>query len=223
MSSDPIVIQLVTEVLDSDRTPDEVCGQRKDLLEEVRRRVQRCRELNSSLDQLFSSQNLQGENKFCSEAGLPQIPHYHVQALIGEGGMGVVYSAQHLKLKRLVALKMLRSGAYASSAELGRFSLEAEAIAGLQHPNIVQIHDLGEIEGRPYFTMEYLDGGSLAQKLDRAPLLPARAARYLVTNGVGDGRAASRRDCAPGSQTGECSFQLRWSVEDFRFWFGSCG
>jgi len=63
--------------------------------------------------------------------------------------MGVVYSAQHLKLNRLVALKMLRSGAYASPAEMGRFSLEAQAIAGLRHPHIVEMYDLGEVEGRP--------------------------------------------------------------------------
>jgi serine/threonine-protein kinase len=182
MSSDPFVIQLVTDVLDSDRTPEDVCSQHPDLLEEVCRRVDRCRELNSRLDRLFFSPNPEGDGKgFPGAAPLPQIPLYQVLAIIGEGGMGVVYSAHHLKLKRVVALKMLRSGAYASPAELGRFTLEAEAIAGLQHPNIVQIHDLGEIEGRPYFTMEYLEGGSLHEKLDGAPLPPAEAARYLVT------------------------------------------
>jgi len=182
MSSDPSVIQLVTEVLDSGRSPEDVCIACPNHLDEVRRRVVRCRQLDSRLDVLFSpSAPVTDAQQSRAPAQLPQIPLYQVQALIGEGGMGVVYSAHHEKLKRLVALKMLRSGAYASPAELGRFSLEAEAIAGLHHPHIVQIFDLGEVDGRPYFTMEYLEGGSLAQKLSGVPLPSVQAARYLVT------------------------------------------
>jgi serine/threonine-protein kinase len=217
MSSNAFVIQLVTDVLDSGHTPEEVCSQHPELLEEVRRRVRRCLELNSRLDQLFSSHSPRVDRDFAFNARLPQIPLYQIHALIGEGGMGVVYSAQHLKLKRVVAVKMLRSGAYASPAELSRFSLEAEAIAGLQHPNILQIYDLGETEGRPYFTMEYLDGGSLAQKLNGSPLPPAEAARYLVTMATAIGAAHRagivHRDLKPANVLFTSDAQLK--ISDF--------
>src|SRR5258707_11535117 len=102
-------------------------------------------------------------------APLPEIPGYEVLAVLGRGGHGIVYRARHLKLKRVAALKMLLTGEYASPAELARFMREAEAIAALQHPNIVQIYDVGEVDGRPYFTMEFVGGGSLAQKLGGVP------------------------------------------------------
>ena len=178
MSDDPGVIQLVIEVLDSGKSPEEVCRLWPNHLEEVRRRVARCRVMESRLEDLFpSSEDGHGGQQANFAAELPQIPLYEVQALIGHGGMGVVYRAQHLKLKRLVALKMIRSGAYASPSERSRFFLEAEAIAALRHGHIVQIYDLGEFEGSPYFTMEFLDGGSLAQKLAGAPIVnPSRPA-----------------------------------------------
>src|SRR5258708_20458674 len=93
--------------------------------------------------------------------------------------MGVVYRARHRKLNRIVALKMLLAGAYASPHELARFLREAQAIAGLQHPHIVQVHDAGELEGRPYFTMEFVDGGSLAQELAGVPQSARRAAELV--------------------------------------------
>src|SRR6185295_11360262 len=87
----------------------------------------------------------------------------------GRGGHGIVYRVRHLKLKRIAALKMLLAGEFASPAELARFAREAEAIAALQHPNIVQIYDVGEVDGRAYFTMEFVGGGTLAQKLSGVP------------------------------------------------------
>ena len=99
--------------------------------------------------------------------------------MLGRGGMGVVYRARHLRLNRLVALKMLLAGAYAGPAERERFQREAEAVAGLRHPNIVQVHDVGDADGRPYFTMEFVEGGSLAQQARRArPSRPARPPRW---------------------------------------------
>src|SRR5258708_5601113 len=95
--------------------------------------------------------------------------------------MGVVYRARHRKLNRMVALKMLLAGAYARPHEMARFLREAQAIAGLQHPHIVQGHDAGELEGRPYFTMEFVDGGSLAQELAGVPQSARRAAELVAT------------------------------------------
>ena len=93
-----------------------------------------------------------------------------MEAVLGQGGVGVVFRARDLRLGRPVALKMLLAGAYAGPTALARFQREAEAVAGLCHANIVQLYEVGEHEGRPYFTMELIDGGSLAQKLAAAPL-----------------------------------------------------
>jgi tetratricopeptide (TPR) repeat protein len=107
------------------------------------------------------------------------VPGYEIHGVLGRGGMGVVYRARQVSLKRLVALKMVLAGPLAGPAELARFRAEAEAVARLQHPNIVQIHEVGEHQGGPFFSLEYVDGGSLAQKLRGGPL-PGRQAAELV-------------------------------------------
>ena len=99
--------------------------------------------------------------------------------MLGRGGMGVVYQARHLRLNRAVALKMILAGAYARPDERERFRREAEAVAGLQHPNIVQVYEVGEQDGRPYFALEFVDGGSLAEQARRhAPAGPRRPPRW---------------------------------------------
>ena len=118
-----------------------------------------------------------------------QIAGYEVEAELGRGGMGVVYKARHLALKRTVALKMVLAGAYAGPDERTRFQREAESVAALRHANVVQIHDVGEADGRPYFTMEYVEGGSLAQKLAGTPQ-PSREAAALVATLAGAVKAA---------------------------------
>src|SRR5262249_14993143 len=95
--------------------------------------------------------------------------------------MGVVFRARHLRLNRPVALKMLLGGADAEPREKQRFQREAEAVAGLRHPNVVQIHDIGDVDGRPYFTMELVEGGSLARQLAAAPQPAAPAAARAAT------------------------------------------
>ena len=112
---------------------------------------------------------------------LPMIPGYVILSELGRGGMGVVYKARQIKLNRLVALKMILAGGHAGAAELARFQNEAEAIARLQHPNIVQVHEVGEHEGKPYFSLEFCGGGSLAQKLHGTPLPPREAAALIET------------------------------------------
>jgi tetratricopeptide (TPR) repeat protein/tRNA A-37 threonylcarbamoyl transferase component Bud32 len=98
---------------------------------------------------------------------------------LGRGGMGVVYQARHRQLNRIVALKMIVEGKHASPEHHRRFLIEAEAVARLRHPNIVQIYDIGEADGCPFVTLEMLEGGSLADQLKRSTQ-PGRAAAELV-------------------------------------------
>jgi serine/threonine-protein kinase len=112
--------------------------------------------------------------------GTPAVlAEYEVLGELGRGGMGVVYKARQVKLKRLVALKMLRRDGEPDPASLARFQREAEASAQLQHPNIVQIYEVGEHDGAPFFSMEYAEGGNLARKL-RRDKLPLREAARLA-------------------------------------------
>ncbi len=98
--------------------------------------------------------------------GLPEIPHYEITGVIGRGGMGVVFAARDTRLNRRVALKMLRAGREASPTELARFRAEAEAVARLQHANIVGIYEVSEHEGRAFLALEFVDGGNLAEQLE---------------------------------------------------------
>jgi WD40 repeat protein len=109
------------------------------------------------------------------------IPGYEIIATLGRGGMGVVYKARQTRLGRLVALKMILSGGHAGEDDLARFRTEAEAIARLQHPNIVQIHEVGEQNGLPFFSLEFCGGGSLERKLAGTPLPPREAAELVET------------------------------------------
>jgi serine/threonine protein kinase len=107
------------------------------------------------------------------------LPGYEILGKLGEGGMGVVYKARHLRLNRLVAVKMILAGEHASEEMIARFALEAEAVAQIQHPGIVQIYEIGEHEGHSFLALEHVAGGSLASRLDDKPL-PADEAAELV-------------------------------------------
>jgi WD40 repeat protein/Flp pilus assembly protein TadD len=109
----------------------------------------------------------------------PKIPGYEVLGILGRGGMGVVYRAWQHRLCRFVALKMLNAGALAGPQALSRFRIEAEVIAQLQHPNIVQIHEVGQHAGCPFLVLELLEGRSLAHSIGGTPQ-PIRFAAELV-------------------------------------------
>ncbi len=133
----------------------------------------------------------------------PAIPGYELLGELGRGGMGVVYKAREIALDRLVALKVVTAGRLASEEQLARFQAEARAEARLQHPNIVQVHAVGEYEGYPYLSLEYMDGGSLAQKIERQPQPPRQVAQlvYLLARAMAfaHGRGIIHRDLKPAN------------------------
>jgi serine/threonine-protein kinase len=206
MPDHPRLRQLLDELLNSQTTPEEVCASCPELLPQVRARWQKMCRLRAELDALFPPLAAQGGTPpAIPQAGpaLPQVPGYRVEALLGHGGMGVVYRAWHLRLDRAVALKMLLAGPCALPEELERFLREAQAVAGLRHANIVQVYDVGDVDGRPYFTMELVEGGDLADQIQGVPQ-PARQAAALVTTLAQAIHAAHQsgivhRDLKPGN------------------------
>jgi eukaryotic-like serine/threonine-protein kinase len=181
MADEPRVQELLAEMLDSESTPEEVCRSCPELLPLVQERWRQMCQARADLDAMFPLFGAGTVLPLHEGARLPEIAGYRVEALLGQGGMGVVFRARHLSLNRVVALKMVLAGAYAGQHERERFQREAEAVAGLKHPSIVQIYDVGDSDGRPYFTMEYVDGGSLARKLAGTPQAPREAAELLAT------------------------------------------
>lgn len=178
-----IVMQLVSRVLDSGCTPEDACRDSPGLLAEVREQLRRIDSIDLEVDRLFPSTESDLPNEATSSHSadvLPHVPGHEVLSVLGHGGMGVVYKARHLKLNRTVAVKMLLGGAHTDRAGLKRLLREAEAVAALRHPNIVQVYEVGEHEGLPYFTMELVEGGSLREKL-QANVLDARESASLVS------------------------------------------
>jgi WD40 repeat protein len=203
MAVNPDVLALIEEMIDSSRSPEDVCRDRPELLAEVRKRWAAFRRVDGALAALFPDSTVGTAAAAPRPAELPQVPGYKVLGELGRGGMGVVYRAWHVRLNRPVALKMLLAGPYARPEERERFLREAQAVAGLRHPNIVPVYDVGDCDGRPYFTMELVEGGSLAQTLTGAPR-PARDAAALVATLADAVQAAHKsgivhRDLKPGN------------------------
>ena len=209
MSGNPDVSALIEEMFTSGRTPEEVCWDCPELLAEVRRRWTTIRLVDGAFAELFpdpqtpTPRDADATVAVPQPADLPQVPGYRVEALLGCGGMGVVYRAWHLRLNRAVALKMLLAGPCARPEELERFLREAQAVASLRHANIVQVYDVGDVDGRPYFTMELVEGGNLTDQIHGVPQ-PARQAAALVATLAEAIQAAHQsgivhRDLKPGN------------------------
>jgi serine/threonine-protein kinase len=183
VTGDPRVQDLLVELLETGATPEEVCRPCPELLPAVRAGWRRVAGVMGQVDRIFPPDD---SAPTCAGSApevtpLPELPGYAVESVLGRGGMAVVYRARHLRLNRSVALKMLLTGPFARPEERERFRLEAEAVAGLRHPNIVQVYDSGELDGRSYFTMEFVEGGTLAQKLAGTPLAAREAGALVAT------------------------------------------
>lgn len=131
------------------------------------------------------------------------IGEYRIEAELGRGGMGVVYSAWQSSLQRTVALKMIPNAAFASSQDLARLRAEALAAARLRHPNIVPVYEVGELDGQPWFSMQYIRGTTLSQRLMTGPMSPTDAVRMLlpIVEAIGAAHRAGvlHRDLKPGN------------------------
>jgi WD40 repeat protein len=164
----------------------------------------------------WSSEMLRAERQPPASGGEPAQPpddlraftrlrvgDYELLEEVGRGGMGVVFRARHLRLGRIVALKMIPSGALARTEDLQRFETEASAAAQLQHGNIVALYEVGAFENQPFFSMEYISGTSLAERVSLGPLASRRAAAYLEATAravhYAHGRGILHRDLKPGN------------------------
>src|SRR5262245_50408862 len=185
MAGNPHVLGLLQEMLDSGKTPEEVCRDCPELLPEVRQRWQAFRLIDAQVGALLPGLQTDSDAGEIAPglptAGLPQVPGYEVEAVLGHGGMGVVYRARQLGAQRLVALKMIRAVEHASPTERLRFQIETEAVARLQHPHIVQLYEVGEVGGQPFFSLEFCDGGTLTEHLTKQRPTPRESAQLIET------------------------------------------
>ncbi len=168
---------------------EELCGDCPELADELRKHVQNLTRPASVLHETLAEDMTAGSTPSAKlspppnpgGSRYPNLPGYEIIGELGRGGMGVVYKARQIKLNRPVAIKTILSGAHAGMRERARFAAEAESVARLQHPNIVQIYDVGEHDGSPYFSMEFVDGPSLHRRLQGQPVDEVTAATIIET------------------------------------------
>ena len=164
-------------------TVDELCTNCPDLAAPLQARIEALQAMDGALS------GSGGE----SSTTIPTVPGYEIECEIGRGGMGIVYRARQVGLARTVALKMIVTGQAANKGQTQRFRREAEAVAQLQHPNIVQIHEIAEQGGLPFFSLEFVEGGNLADALQGAPQAANASAELCRTLGRAI-HAAHQRD-----------------------------
>jgi tRNA A-37 threonylcarbamoyl transferase component Bud32 len=174
-----LIEQLLNDLMDGQTTPEEISKSYPELWPEISERWRKMCRVKDELDALFPETPSPGDLTPNRDLNLPRIGGYEVEAILGRGGMGIVFRARQVRLNRTVAIKMMLADTYASQQERDRFQREAEAVAGLPHPNIVQIYEVNDSDGHTYFSMEYVEGGTLADRLAGSPQ-PARQAASLV-------------------------------------------
>ncbi|HZT80979.1 MAG TPA: protein kinase [Gemmataceae bacterium] len=164
----------------------ELCADCPEVLPELRRRVRALAAINAALgadadegtdDPTATAPGTRGEG----DPSAPAVPGYEVLGLLGRGGMGAVYRARQRSLDRGVALKVLLADRQAGPERLARIRAEAQALARLKHPNIVQVYEVGEQGGRPFFVLEFAPGGPLACKLAAARVLSVTPAAPVTS------------------------------------------
>jgi mono/diheme cytochrome c family protein/predicted Ser/Thr protein kinase len=160
--------------------PEELCAEHPQLITQVRQRIHAVQTMERVLGVNHDDSKSTLPPTDFDGGPLPQIPGYEILRVVDQGGMGVVYEARQRDLGRTVAVKMI-SGMRLGPTQVARFRREAEASARLQHANFVQIFEVGQVNGRPFFSMEYVDGGSLAQLLARNRPSTRHAAELVST------------------------------------------
>jgi WD40 repeat protein/serine/threonine protein kinase len=239
MSTDPRVSELLLQWEEEQEqghlvSVEELCRDCPHLLDELRRKVTALQAMNPLLQgrraAIDPEQTREAPGPVASPgtrsggeraadpwliARLPTIPGYEIERELGRGGMGVVYLARHISLGRLVALKMLLADPHTSDYQRQRFRAETETIARLQHPNIVQIYEVGEAEGRAFCALEYVDGGNLAEALHGKACPPRLAAELLATLAdavhAAHARGVIHRDLKPANillQIADCGLRI---------------
>ncbi len=158
-------------------TPEDLCPDDLELQQRLRQRIEKRLKILKKLD---PPTVLEVADERIVHTP-PLLPGYDLEDVLGAGGMGIVYRARQKALNRTVALKMVLNGVGSSSRDVTRFRAEAETVARLRHPNIVQIHEVAQHEGRPFFVLEFVEGGSLAQSLRGTPISAEKSARLLLT------------------------------------------
>jgi serine/threonine protein kinase/tetratricopeptide (TPR) repeat protein len=187
-------------------TPAELCRDCPELLPELQKRIavlKRMADLADATHQTVTLDTAGGQDGISTPEGWPNIPGYEILGELGRGGMGVVYKARQINLNRIVALKMILAGSHAGREAIARFLREAETIARLRHPHVVQVHEFGSHEGKPFFSLEYLEGGSLTDKLRGEPQPSTQAAQTVevLARAVGAAHAQGvvHRDLKPAN------------------------
>ncbi len=191
--SDARIFQIVEKLLAEKRSGDEpsleqVAKDHPDLIEEVKElwKVANLAEEFGSFSGIQESRSDSKGDLLCVEKSNEQIlsdkgmDDYELLEEIGRGGMGVIYRARQKSLNRIVALKMVLRGLTASSSDLTRFRAEAESAARLKHPNVVPVYEVGEFDGLPFFSMQYIEGTTLAKKLANRPMKGHESTKLLL-------------------------------------------